>query len=63
MLHIILPENRIVDVKDGPTGVPEYMFNALVLQTLNDDLATTQFHFAAPHRPNRPFKSANQAKN
>jgi hypothetical protein len=31
-------------MQDGPAGVAEHIFDTFVLQRLDDDLGTTQFH-------------------
>ena len=57
---VILAEQCVIDVENGPAGVPEDILDAFVLQCLNDDLGPTELHCidlpqgTAMARPGRP---------
>ena len=44
MAHVFLFEDCVIDVQHGTARVTPDVLHALVLECLNDDLGTTQFH-------------------
>jgi len=49
MTHTVLPEYCIIDMQYSATRISPDIFNALVLQRLDNYLGTTQFHLTDLH--------------
>ena len=46
VLKLVLLEDLVVDVQDGPSGVPEDVRDAFVLQRSYNDFCAGELHFA-----------------
>ena len=57
MLDVLLPEQCIIDVQYRPTGVTEHILDTFILQALNDNLGSGQFHKDFLYKTKKPAKT------
>ncbi len=56
VLDLLLLEERVVNVEDGPAGVPEEVLDAFFLKAAHDDLCAGDFHDVSRSRSREPAR-------